>query len=85
LELAEKLIHSLAASFKPEKYRDTYREKIEAIIAKKVEGQPVVAESRPQATAAVVDIAEALRKSLANLKKPIASDKQPKAKTAGRK
>ena len=32
LELAQTLIHSLAAAFEPEKYRDTYREKVESMI-----------------------------------------------------
>lgn len=76
LKLAETLIGSLTASFEPEKYRDTYRERLESIIAKKVEGQPIIASEAPSRPTAVVDIAEALRKSLANLKKPAASDQQ---------
>jgi DNA end-binding protein Ku len=78
LELAETLIRSLAAPFNPQKYKDTYREKLEAIIASKIEGRP---SQQPEATrkpGAVVDIADALRKSLANLKKPAASDPQPR-------
>jgi DNA end-binding protein Ku len=75
LELAQTLIHSLAAPFQPEKYRDTYREKLESIIARKVEGKPVAKIEQPK-QAEVVDIAEALRRSLANLKKPASSDQQ---------
>lgn len=83
LDLAETLIRSLAASFEPAKYRDAYRERLESIIAKKVEGQPVTPLDLPQRPAPVVDIAEALQKSLANLKKPAAS--QPaRAKKASR-
>lgn len=95
LELAEKLIHSLSAPFQPEKYRDTYREKIEEIIARKVAGQPVEAEEKPLRQAAVVDITEALQRSLAALKKPAAKEDSPQTqakpakksaarKTAGR-
>ncbi|MBV9611371.1 MAG: Ku protein [Acidobacteriaceae bacterium] len=73
LELAQTLIRSLAASFEPGKYRDTYRERLESIIARKVQGQPVTPLEAPPRPAAVVDIAEALRKSLANLKKPATS------------
>ncbi len=74
LDLAQTLIHSLAGSFEPEKYRDTYREKVQALIDKKVKGEPVsIAPSAPR-QADVIDIADALRKSLANLKKPAASE-----------
>ncbi|MGI9075348.1 MAG: Ku protein [Bryobacteraceae bacterium] len=75
LDLAQTLIHSLAAPFEPEKYRDTYREKLESMIANKVEGKPLAKVEQPK-QAEVVDIAEALRKSLANLKKPASSDQQ---------
>lgn len=75
LELAQTLIHSLAAPFEPEKYRDTYREKLESILASKVQGEPLarIEDSKP---AEVVDIADALRRSLASLKKPASSDQQ---------
>lgn len=76
LDLAQTLIHSLAAPFEPEKYRDTYRERLESIIAKKVQGEPVAAVETVQRPAEVVDIADALRRSLANLKKPAASDEE---------
>lgn len=78
LKLAETLIQSLSTSFEPEKYRDTYRERLESMIAKKVEGQPVTTVETVAKPAAVVDIADALRRSLANLKKPVTSDQQPR-------
>jgi DNA end-binding protein Ku len=74
LSLAETLIRSLAASFEPEKYRDTYRERLESIIAQKVKGQPVTVPEPLPKPAEVVDIADALRRSLANLKKPVQSE-----------
>lgn len=74
LNLAETLITSLAGPFQPEKYRDTYREKLEELIARKVAGQPVLAEQKPARSAAVVDITEALQRSLAALKKPPSSE-----------
>jgi len=73
LSLAQTLIHSLAAPFEPDKYRDTYREKLESILARKVAGQPVSPEVQVSRAAAVVDISDALRRSLANLRKPSAS------------
>ena len=81
LELAKTLVRSLEAPFKPEKYHDTYREKLEAILKDKAKGKHVKVEAgepRPK-PAKVVDIADALRKSLANLKKP--AQRQPARKT----
>lgn len=69
LELAEALMQSLAAPFEPQKYRDTYRERLESIISRKLAGQTITVERSRSATE-VVDIAEALRKSFANIKKP---------------
>jgi len=77
LDLAQALIHSLAARFEAEKYRDTYREKLQSMIADKVAGKPV-AKLETAKSAEVVDIAEALRRSLANLKNPASSDQQPR-------
>jgi DNA end-binding protein Ku len=73
LALAETLIRSLTAPFEPVKYRDTYRERLESIIAQKVKGQPVSLPAAAPRAAEVVDIADALRRSLANLKKPAQS------------
>lgn len=82
LDLAQTLIHSLAAPFDPAKYRDTYRERLQSIIARKVQGEPVIPVETMQQPAQVVDIADALRRSLANLKKPAASEEPPrKART----
>jgi DNA end-binding protein Ku len=84
LGLAQTLIHSLAGPFEPQKYRDTYREKLEAIIASRVAGQAAGLPSKPARAASVVDITEALQKSLAALKKPAASEEpQGATKNAG--
>jgi len=71
LELANTLVRSLAAKFDATKFRDSYREQLEALIAAKVQGnqlQPV--QSRPRRGAPVPDIMEALQKSLSLVKKP---------------
>ena len=85
LDLAQTLIRSLAAPFEPGKYSDKYREKLEALIAKRVAGQSVAVPEKPSRTRAVVNITEALQKSLAALKKPAASEEQlgKGAKNAG--
>jgi DNA end-binding protein Ku len=77
LALAATVIEGLAAPFDPEKYHDTYRVNLQALIKAKVEGQAVVETARPKPLAPVVDIMEALRASLSKLdeqrKKPVAS------------
>jgi DNA end-binding protein Ku len=77
LSLARTLIDSLAGPFEPGKYRDTYREKLEALIASKVQGQDSPsAAAKTQTRARVVDLTAALNQSLANLKKPVRSEQQ---------
>ena len=71
LDLAVKLIEALATKFEPEKFKDKYREQVEALIAAKIQGREVasgMAEPTPLAPAA--DIMEALKRSLAAAKKP---------------
>ncbi len=71
VELATGLIQALAADFKPEKYRDTYRDRLLEMIEAKKAGQEVVETPQPQ-PAKVIDILEALKKSLDAAKKPAA-------------
>jgi DNA end-binding protein Ku len=73
LSLAEKLIHSLATSFEPEKYKDAYRQRLQELIDRKIQGLPAAPAAAARKRAEVVDMAEALERSLANLKKPAAS------------
>jgi DNA end-binding protein Ku len=69
LDMAKMLISSLEANFEPAKYHDTYRENLQKMIEAKIEGKKVVA--TPTATVApVIDIMEALKKSLAEKRKP---------------
>jgi DNA end-binding protein Ku len=71
LALALKLIDALAEKFDPEKFKDKYREQVEALIAAKIQGREVVAGAAQAAQIApVVDIMDALKKSLAAARKP---------------
>ncbi len=74
--MAKSLVEALAASFEPEKYKDSYRDTLRAMIDAKVKGQEVVAAPVAQELAPVVDIMEALKASLSALKKPAASDEE---------
>jgi len=77
LALATMLIESLAAEFQPEKYHDTYRDNLRAMIDAKIQGKEVVAPPEPE-TARVIDIMEALKQSLAIARKPAAiAEAQP--------
>jgi DNA end-binding protein Ku len=74
LEMAKLLVESQTAKFEPEKFRDTYRERLEQLIQSRIEGHQTAAAARPPERAAeVVDIMEALQKSLAAVKKPVAA------------
>src|SRR5689334_4167198 len=75
LELAKSLIDNLAEEFQPQKYHDTYRDNLMKMIEAKIEGKKVVETPAPH-VAPVIDIMEALKKSLAEKKKP------PKVATA---
>ena len=75
LELARSLVESLAASFEPEKYKDGYREHLQAVIQAKLKGEEVVEAPTPH-MAKVIDIMDALKKSLAMAKKPPVSVKE---------
>jgi DNA end-binding protein Ku len=68
-EMAEKLIDSLAGDFKPDKYRDEYREQLLSLIEQKAAGKTVVAADveEPEPTKAP-DLMAALEESLAAVK-----------------
>lgn len=71
-KLAQQLIESLAAPFEPQKYRDEYQENLKAMIAAKLKGQQVTEVAQPH-LAPVIDLMEALKKSLAEKQAPVAS------------
>jgi DNA end-binding protein Ku len=85
ITLAKTLINALAAPFDPSKYRDKYREKLEALIAAKVEGKETAAviAATPHAQPAV-DIMEALRKSLESIKMPPLKAEAPRRRVSRR-
>jgi DNA end-binding protein Ku len=86
LDLAKRLIETLAAPFEPEKFRDTFRERLREMIDAKVKGRQVAEEREtPRRTAAVVDIMDALQKSLNAARKPAAASPAPARKTRTKK
>ena len=76
IKLARQLVESLAAPFEPDKYRDEFQERLREMIEAKRQGQEVAASQTPR-LAPVVDLMEALQKSLASKTK-----KKPPARAA---
>lgn len=72
--LAEKLVEGLAADFDPSKYHDEYQGRLTQMIEAKRDGQQVET-TAPKKRAPVIDLMQALQKSLGELpKKPVASE-----------
>jgi DNA end-binding protein Ku len=78
-KLAQQLIESLAAPFDPQKYRDEYMENVKGMIEAKLKGQEVTQAAQPH-MAPVIDLMEALKKSLAEKQAPAASSAAPVGK-----
>jgi DNA end-binding protein Ku len=83
-KLARQLIESLAAPFEPQKYRDEYQENVRTMIAAKLKGQEVTEVAQPH-MAPVIDLMEALKKSLAEKQAPAASPAPTGQSAAGKK
>lgn len=63
VKMAISLINNLSAAFQPEKYTDTYRERLMDIIQAKIAGAEITTPTRPE-TGKVVDLMEALKASI---------------------
>ena len=74
LKMAKSLIDNMTGEFDPDEFHDEYREKLESLVERKVQGEEVtVAEERP--TAKVVDLIDALKKSVEATERPAAKKK----------
>ena len=70
LKMAEQLIGSLESDFDIKKYKDDYREQVLALLERKAEGEEIVAAEPAEAPRGkVVNLMDALQKSLAAAKK----------------
>jgi DNA end-binding protein Ku len=68
LATAKLLVESMTAEWDPYGYRDTYRERVEELIDRKRNGEEIVTEPAPKKPARVVDLADALQRSLEQAK-----------------
>ena len=92
LDLAKKYIEALVEPFRPDEFTDSYRGQLQALIASKEVPQPTGEPAKSKATGKVVDIMDALRKSLETAKaanaqrKPAghqaAADRKPRKRKA---
>ena len=86
VEMARMLIDSLASDFEPEKYQDTYREEVLAMIERKAEGKEIAVQPATEEDATPVpDLMAALKASLDAVQKGkpgTDAKKKPAAKKA---
>lgn len=64
LDMAVTLVESMSAPWQPEDYRDTYTERVEKLLDDKRGGREVTAEAAAPDATEVVDLVEALRRSV---------------------
>jgi DNA end-binding protein Ku len=84
LALARQVIDSLAGDFEPRELRSEYRRDLKAMLEAKLTGEEIV-RPEPVPEVPVVDLMEALRRSVADVKKrkPASKDGGEKKATAG--
>jgi len=68
MKTARLLIDNLTEDFDPSQYRDRYREAVMAAVEQKIQGQEIVAPAAAEEAPAVVDLTEALKRSLEEVK-----------------
>jgi DNA end-binding protein Ku len=88
VDMAKMLVDSLASDFEPEKYADTYREEVLALIERKAEGKDVAVQpAREEESKPVPDLMAALKASLDAVQqgKPSGAGRKAPAKKAAAK
>jgi DNA end-binding protein Ku len=69
LDMAVSLIDSMTEEWEPDNYHDTYTQRVEQLIEAKAAGREVVSESEPSQPTTVVDLFDALSRSVEGRKK----------------
>jgi DNA end-binding protein Ku len=86
LAIAEQLVESLAAEFEPEKFRDTYREDVLALIERKAAGEQIAVQpAAEESDEPVPDLMAALKASLDAVRSREDGDSQPAGKKSAAK
>ena len=69
LDMAVSLIDSMSEDWEPDKYHDTYTQRVEKLIEDKAAGREIISEEEPAAPTKVVDLFDALSRSVEGRKK----------------
>ena len=77
--IARQLIESMTTDWDPERYRDTYRERVEELIESKRNGEEIEAAAPAPRASKVVDLTEMLRQSVEQAKGRGAKDQKKDA------
>ena len=78
LAMASQLVSAMTGEFDPKRYKDEYREALEAVIESKVEGKEIVEVEEPEETGKLIDLMAALEASVSAAKAARESgDKKP--------
>ncbi len=70
LSMAQLLIESMDSDWDPQRFHDTHRAKVEALIEEKRAGHEIVVQAGPEPAAKVVDLMDALNASIAAAARP---------------
>ena len=85
VKMAGQIIESLTRSWAPERYQDTYRERVLEYIERKAEGEEVVVSEPEEDKPKVVDLMAALEASLEAAKQNGAKKKRRSSSSSGRR
>jgi DNA end-binding protein Ku len=83
IQMAKTLIDNLTDDFKPEQYKDEYREALLKVVDAKVDGREIEAAPEPEESK-VVDLMEALKASVEATKQKAAASKKSAASSSKR-
>jgi DNA end-binding protein Ku len=84
LDMAKSLVQHLTAKFKLGEFHDTYRENVERLIEEKQKGEKITAVKQPR-QAPVINLMEALKKSLQSKPRPTSSEAPSRSPTGAKK
>jgi DNA end-binding protein Ku len=89
LDLAKHIVETKSADFEPEKFEDRYENALVELLNQKRKGEPIRTATKPRDTGNVVNLMDALRKSLDQSGKrgapPAAKGKKPKKAASGQR
>ncbi|GHH57088.1 non-homologous end joining protein Ku [Streptomyces candidus] len=77
IETAQQLIDALSMDWDPEQFHDTSEERVKALVDAKRDGQEIVSEAGPPEATNVIDLMEALQRSVEQARSSRGEDKEP--------